>query len=378
MMANQKPRGRYLDPFLDRFGRLPTLKEIDHARVAKAMDAALARIIAAGDVIQVDVQTDQFVVFSDQHKGSRDGADDFVAAELTYNRAIAYYNRMGYTLLTLGDVEELWEERPRPVLQAYPDTFGLEAQFHAEGRYLRIWGNHDDNWRYQKQVSQYLAPVYGSDPLKVREGLLVTLRNGAEQLGKLLLVHGHQGTLKSDYFADFSRTMVRYLWRPFQRLTKIPSNTPATNWRLRQGHNIAMYSWSAQQDKVILIAGHTHRPVFESAVDEKQLQAEIVAARAMLKEAPADKALKRLLDQLEEELAWVKRAVRGQFALEQATYPLKPSYYNTGCCCYPDGSITGIEMVAGEIRLIRWNKGDKEARREVLARASLEDVFAAC
>ncbi|HSG16391.1 MAG TPA: metallophosphoesterase [Anaerolineae bacterium] len=378
MMASQKLRGRYLDPFLDRYGRLPTLKEIDHARVARAMDAALARIVAAGDVIQVDVQTDQFVVFSDQHKGSRDGADDFSAAEQTYNRAIAYYNRMGYTLLTLGDVEELWEDRPRPVIQAYPNTFALEAQFHAEGRYQRIWGNHDDDWRYSKQVEQYLAPVYGGAPLNVREGLLVNLRNGTEQLGRLLLVHGHQGTLKSDYFADFSRNMVRYLWRPFQRLTRIPSNTPATNWRLRHSHNIAMYSWSAQQDKMLLIAGHTHRPVFESVVDDKQLQAEITAARVMLKKAPADQALKRVLGELEEELAWVQRAVRGQFALEQASHPLKPSYYNTGCCCYPDGSITGVEMVAGEIRLARWNKGDKEALREVLARASLEDVFAAC
>ena len=377
-MANQKSRGRYLDPFLNRYGRLPSLKEIDHARVAKAMDAALARIKAAGDVIHVDVQSEQFVVFSDQHKGSRDGADDFQVAELTYNRAIAYYNRMGYTLLTLGDVEELWEERPRSVLQAYPDTFALEAQFHAEGRYLRIWGNHDDNWRYREQVRQYLAPIYGSEPIKVREGLLVTLKNGAEQLGELLLVHGHQGTLKSDYLAGFSRTMVRYLWRPVQRLSRIPSNTPATNWRLRHSHNIAMYSWSAQQSKMILIAGHTHRPVFESVVDERQLQAEISATRAMLKEAPADRVLKHILDELEEELAWVRQAVRVQFALEQASHTLKPSYYNTGCCCYPYGSITGIEMVAGEIRLVRWNKGNKEARREVLARASLRDVFAAC
>ena len=373
----QNPKRQFLDPFLDSYGKLLTLKQIDHARVAKALDAALARVIASGDVLQLDIQSDQFVIFSDQHKGSRDGADDFQVAEPTYNRAIAYYNRMGYTLLTLGDVEELWEECPRPILRAYQNTYALEAQFHAAGRYLRFWGNHDDNWRYPEQVEEYLAPAYGLEPLTIREGLLVNVKSGAEHLGKLFLVHGHQGTLDSDRFADFSRIMVRHLWRPFQRLTKIPSNTPATNWRLRQSHNIALYSWSVQQDNLILVAGHTHRPVFESVVDEKQLRTEITAARATLQGAPVDKSLRRDLDQLEEELAWVKQAKRGQFALEQSDRPVRPTYFNTGCCCYPDGSITGIELVAGEIRLIRWNKGDKEARREVLARASLSDVFAA-
>lgn len=376
-MSEQHPQERFLDPYLGGCSKLPTLKQIDHARVAKAMDAALARTIASGDVIEVDIQSDQFVVFSDLHKGSRDGADDFQVAEPSYNQAIAYYNRMGYTLLTLGDIEELWEERPQPVMEAYGDTFELEAQFHAAGRYLRFWGNHDDNWRYPEQVQQYLAPAYGTNPLTVREGLLVKVKNGVQHLGKLFLVHGHQGTLDSDRFADFSRFMVRHLWRPFQRLTRIPSNTPATNWRLRQSHNIALYSWSARQDNLILVAGHTHRPVFESVVDEKQLRTEIAAVRATLQSAPVDKSLARDLQQLEEELDWIKQAKQGQFALESSDRPVRPTYFNTGCCCYPDGSITGIELVAGEIRLIRWNKGDNEARREVLARASVPDVFAA-
>lgn len=342
------------------------------------MDAALQRVIALGDVIQFDVQSDQFVVFSDQHKGSRDGADDFQVSEPTYNGAIAYYNRMRYTLLTLGDVEELWEERPRPVLQAYPDTFALEAKFQADGRYLRFWGNHDDNWRYPEQVEKLLDPVYAPPTLTVREGLLVEIRNGPEKLGRLFLVHGHQGTLDSDRFADISRILVRYLWRPFQRLTRIPSNTPATNWRLRQSHNIALYNWSAQQNKLILIAGHTHRPVFESIADEKQLKAEIAVVRETLESVPADREIQRDLDQLEEELAWLKQVRQERFALEQSVRPIKPTYYNSGCCCYPDGSITGIELVAGEIRLVRWNNGDVEARRKVLARAFLADVFAAC
>ena len=342
------------------------------------MDAALKRVRAANDVVEFDVQASQLVIFSDHHKGARDGADDFQAAEQTYNQAIGYYNRMAYTLLTLSDVEELWEERAQPIVRAYPETFALEARFHSAGRYWRFWGNHDDNWRYPDQVERYLAPMYDAEPLQVREGLLINLRSGPMKLGRLFLVHGHQGTLDSDHFSDFSRIMVRHLWRPFQRLTRIPSNTPATDWRLRQSHNIALYSWSATQNNLILVAGHTHRPVFESVVDEKQLQTEVETARSTLEAAPADRKLQREVNQLEDELAWVKRARQGQFALEQSAQTVKPSYFNTGCCCYPDSSITGIEIVGGEIRLVRWSKTSQEAQREVLARASLEDVFAAC
>jgi hypothetical protein len=352
-------------------------ERIDHLRVGRAMDAALARTRAAGNVVQVDIASNPMVIFSDQHKGSRDGADDFQVAEPTYNLAITYYNRMAYTLLTLGDVEELWEERPQPVIEAYPDTFALEAKFHADGRYLRIWGNHDDNWRYPPQVQKHLDPVYGSQPLVVREGVLITVNDGAERLGKVFLVHGHQGTLDSDRFAGLSRLLVRYLWRPFQRLTRIPSNTPATDWRLRRGHNIALYEWSARQNKLLLIAGHTHRPVFESVVDQKQLQKEIANARSTLEHAPDDSNYQRDLSQLEAELTWVRQAQQEQFAAEQVERPIKPTYYNTGCCCYPDSSITGLELVAGEIRLVRWSVDDGKEQRAVLARASLADVFAA-
>ena len=355
----------------------PFLMRTDQSRVARALDDALARTKAEGNVLQLDIETDPLVIFSDQHKGSRDGADDFQVAELTYNEAINYYRRMGYTLLVLGDVEELWEERPEPVIEAYPETFALEAGFHEKGRYLRVWGNHDDNWRYPDQVKKLLDPVYGAEPLIVREGLLVKLRNGAEQLGKVFLAHGHQGTLDSDRFAGISRFLVRYLWRPFQRLTRIPSNTPANDWRLRHSHNIALYNWSARQKKMILIAGHTHRPVFESLVDQKQLKKEIEAARSMLESEPADEEHQQKLSQLEEELAWLKRTQQGQFVLEQTEQSIKPTYYNTGCCCYPDGSITGIELVAGEIRLVRWNSGEGKGERTVLARASLAEVFAA-
>lgn len=363
-----------------------TYSQFNYERIARALDAALARAIAQEKkegVRKLDLFSDQVVIFSDQHKGARNGADDFQVAEEAYNAALSYYNQMGYSLVTLGDVEELWEERPQPVIQSYPRTFELESQFHRTDRYLRIWGNHDDNWRYPDQVQEHLVPIYGDQTLKVREVTLFRVTDGGNRLGDLLILHGHQGTLDSDTFSDISRLLVRYLWRPFQRLTNIPSNTPATDWQLRHSHNIALYQWTEKRQKMILIAGHTHRPVFKSLADKSQIQKEINSLTQMLSANPDDPELQKHLEQLQEEWQLIKaegqprkKDLQGNTAeIERVVSQRKPSYFNTGCCCYPDGDITGLELVGGEIRLVRWPDDNGQLNRKILARTSLRDVF---
>ena len=200
--------------------------------IGSALDAALIQAEQPENQASIDVAQARYVIFSDLHKGARNGADDFQVAEQAYNAALAYYFEMGYTLIALGDVEELWEERASAVLKAYPHTIELEARFHQAGRYWRFWGNHDDDWRYGDAVQRYLIPLYGKSPLKVRECLSLRVTDGTQGLGSILLLHGHQGTLESDRFAGLSRLFVRYVWRNLQRLTKITRNTrrnPARN-----------------------------------------------------------------------------------------------------------------------------------------------------
>ena len=71
----------------------------------------------------------RYVIFSDHHKGARTRADDFLACEDTYQAAINYYAERGYTLVILGDVEELWEEDPGPIIDSYTALFEKEAEF---------------------------------------------------------------------------------------------------------------------------------------------------------------------------------------------------------------------------------------------------------
>jgi len=148
---------------------------------------------------------------------------------------------------------------------------------------------------------------------------------------------------------------MRYIWRPFQRIFNIKKNTPATDWRLRHRHDIGMYNWAASVERLILIAGHTHHPIFPSAGHAKKLAEKFEAIQELS------------LDP--EEIAAAKADL--EFAQAQE----KPSYFNTGCCCFSDGRITGIEIAEREIRLVRWPDEIGRPKPEVLETADLREVL---
>ena len=50
-----------------------------------------------------------------------------------------------------------------------------------------------------------------------------------------------------------------------------------------------------------------------------------------------------------------------------------PVYFNTGCCRFDDGDITGIEIDNGKIRLIKWSRRSLE--RTVFEQDALTDIF---
>jgi len=349
--------------------------------ISAALDAAFRRALeqeqAEGERV-LDIHGERFVIFSDHHKGSRDGADDFRVCERAYNAALAYYDRLKYTLAVMGDVEELWEEWPELVLKAYPHTLELEGKFHQDGRYLRFWGNHDDAWSHPDLVEQWLRPILGGSPLKVRESLILHVRDGAEELGRLLLLHGHQGTFGSERIAPLSKFLLRYFWRPLQRIFKFSVNTPARDFELRYAHDSAMYSWSEAQQKLVLIAGHTHRPVFKSESQEEIVRKSLMAAEVKLAKYPHNLKLQQQVAELSAQLEWIL----AQNQQSSKNIPIiefkKPSYFNTGCCAFRDGDVTGLEFSDGEIRLVRWPDDEDFPKPKVLARTKLKEVFAAC
>jgi hypothetical protein len=199
------------------------------------------------------------------------------------------------------------------------------------------------------------------------------------KIGSIFLVHGHQGYC----FKRFSRFIVRYFWRPFQRITNIRSTTPANDSALRGKLNLALYDWAfdkndKEKKKLVLIAGHTHHPVFASRdhigkiEDELRILEEKYMDMKKSGHPNANSIEKKLADKrilLEE-----RRRRDGLKGNQIGISMEKPCYFNTGCCSYSDGDITGIEVSNSSIRLVKWSR--TKTQLKVLEDADINrDIF---
>lgn len=319
----------------------------------------------------LDFETARVVIFSDHHKGGRDGADDFRGCERAYAAALAYYLENDYRLLAVGDVEELWECTPKEVLAAYKETLELEGQFHAAKRYERFFGNHDNQWSSEKEVSGHLEKFFPG--LRVRQALKLRVVRDGDTLGVLFVVHGHQGTLDSDRWAWLSRPVVRHVWRPLQRKLNMRSTPPSRDFDLRARHDAAMFSWArTHPKKPVLIAGHTHRPVFwTSKPAPKPSEADVLRELEELRSKTDGKTEE--IAKLRAKLEFVRADSREKGPPSLVFDP--PCYFNTGCCSFGDGDITGLEIAGGSIRLVRWPDDDDKPLPKLLVEADFAEVL---
>ncbi len=314
-----------------------------------------------GTVVSFEYTTDKFIIFSDQHKGGGDLADDFVNAESNYIAALQHYYQNGFTFINLGDCEELWESTPKVVMERNRASLAEEVRFLQADKYFRVFGNHDLEWKYAIQQVQYLKPVFGGT-LKVYEGIVLQCLY-TERPYSIFLTHGHQGDKRSDG-NGFSKWVVAAIWTPIQRFLEINLNSVSDSFGLVDKHNIIMHDWSATQNNMLLISGHTHKPVFASLDHIDRLNKQLEKAKAQ-NDAAA-------VQSLEAELAKRTAEYAGKTDLKTNSYP---SYFNTGCCCFSDGDITGLEIENGFIRLIKWENKDKISTRRVLEESPLFYIF---
>jgi len=382
----------------------------------------------------------KYIIFSDHHRGTREGNDDFQYCEETYLNALRYYFDEGYSLIILGDGEECLEDDPGDIIDAYSDVLDSEARFHKTGRYLRISGNHDAIWESEAMVRQYLGAKFPG--LKVHEGIVLNYSsNGRQQLGELFLVHGHQGTLDSTHLKGLSRAFLHNVYRPYQQISGGGRTGPATDIALRAAHDTQIYRWARKQRDLIVIAGHTHRPVWGSRTHLEKLVGQLYElldrssdsglmtrfrtldeqARQLVISSrehsnnPSASDLVGLWTELEKEVQDLNQSLATDRSIETLSQSLGhwgmpinanqipwkqvenkikeikereykypsggdsiktvPCYFNTGCCRFKDGDITGIELAEGRIRLVRWGRNIDGPKTHVLEEATLESVF---
>jgi len=202
-----------------------------------------------------------------------------------------------------------------------------------------------------------LEKIYGQKT-RIYEGAVLQTQINNKSI-QIFLTHGHQGDAVSDGNL-FSKWFIANVWAPLQSFLLLNPNTPAYDHNLKTEHNRMMYEWSAQQPQLLLITGHTHQPIFESLTHLERLYRQLSQAREKNDEA----SIKKIEDQID-----IKRHA-GESIPDFTAY--KPAYFNSGCCCFTDGDITGIEIADKMIRLVKWKYTNETPARTVLEEASLE------
>ena len=264
-------------------------------------------------------ENSRIVIMSDCHRGQGNTGDNFLPNQILFAAALEKYYRDGYTYIEIGDGDELWENRSiRPIIEAHSDIFKLMSRFYGENRLYMLYGNHDVVKRSTRVIGSELNGFYcDGEPctlfpgIKINEGIVLENRRSGRQV---FLVHGHQGNFLNDTIWRVARFLVRYLWKPLELVGFTAPTGAAMTQSGKESveRKLAAY---AKERKIMLIAGHTHRPVYPE--------------------------------------------------------PGKGLYFNDGCCVHPK-SITAMEIVKGQISLVKWTVTAGEDMRLYVEKTVLE------
>ena len=246
----------------------------------------------------------KLILFSDCHRGDNSFADDFARNKNIYYHALNRYYDEGFTYCELGDGDELWENSSfNEIFLAHKNVYTLFSKFHKENRLHLIWGNHDMIYRNPNYVKKNLHSFFDRQTneitpllpnIEVSEAILLEHTETKQQL---FLAHGHQADFMNYVVWKIHRVMVRVLWRPLQVIGIYDPTSPAKNYNETIKVERRIKSWIKEVGKLITIVGHTHRPRFPK---------------------------------------------KGEVP-----------FFHSGSCVHPR-AITGLEIVNGEISLIKW------------------------
>lgn len=227
----------------------------------------LDKVYRSSHVINYD-DSSKIVLMSDCHRGTGSWGDNFSNNQNLFFAALSYYYDNNFTYIELGDGEELWENRKfEQIIAVYSDTYWLMSKFYEKGQLYMLYGNHDMAKKNKNQICDKCSTYYDEvlrkrmplfPNIKIHEGLI--LKN-KESNDKIFLIHGHQVDFLNYNLWLLSRFLVRYLWGPLELIGFRDPTSAAQNHEKKGFIENALSNW-AKKENHIIIAGHTHRPVF--------------------------------------------------------------------------------------------------------------------
>lgn len=290
---------------------------------------------------QLDLSA-RYVFLSDLHMGNGGSRDDLlVNRELIESMLSQWYLPRDYFLIMNGDIEDLSKFPLQTVRAAWPKLLAIIGQFAERGRLRKIVGNHDFDLA---DTRDYPWPLY--------QGLVY--RSGEN---RIFVFHGHQASNlyeKYDFVSDF---LIRYFLKPL----RIRNSGVSKDSRRRFATERRIYR-AARSLGVIAIAGHTHRPLFESQSKYDNIRMTIESLLRQYSDADKDQK-KRIEGQIVlyrnemQNLASVKEKQKKTQSLYGAGPFLIPCLFNSGCATGKHG-ITALEIENGNISLVYWTTSE--------------------
>lgn len=326
----------------------------------KLMNKKLSQLWSSTDVKVLETAGQKYVIMSDSHIGDGGSADDLHTSKNreTLIRALVHYKNKGFKLILLGDIEELWQFDFEQIVKEYGKDIYAKIRAFGKNRVYRVFGNHDLDWHFQDPTKEkHSNSGWAVEALKMKD------KDGNT---RILLVHGHQGSVLSGKYAWLSRIFVRKIWTRFEPLAVklgLFGNPSSTRSQIVKNYEKILYSW-AKEKKIILICGHSHRAIFasKSYIDIlkngiRKLQSDILAHHDDKKRVR--KNIKKI-EELTKKLASEKMKGREISPTERYKTPL-PCFFNCGCTLYTDG-MTAIEIENDIVRLVKWHRKPKKGQ----------------
>ncbi len=218
----------------------------------------------------------RYVFLSDAHRGDGSAHDEFAKNSNTFLVALDHYLAEGFTLVELGDSDDLWEFQYRYILRAHAPVWDRIRRFHELGRYRRLYGNHDhqlsDPGFVRRELDAVRDPATGRREAFLR-GLqplpaLRLRRRGTRD--EILAVHGHQGDFSNDQNWRVTMTTFRLFWKYLHMFGIHSPTSPVRNSFKR--HKVERnYTRWIRRTGIPLICGHTHRERFPREDDPPYL-----------------------------------------------------------------------------------------------------------
>ena len=280
----------------------------------------ISKVYEKAKVIEFN-NSSKFIIMSDCHRGDGNLGDNFSKNQDIYFYALNYYYKNCYTYIELGDGDELWENKKiSEIMEEHSHVFWILSEFYKKNRLYFIYGNHDmvkkDEGYIRRNFCDFFDEQKGEYILLFRNIKfyeVLVLREETSH-NKILLIHGHQGDFFNDQLWKVSRFLVRYVWRILENYGVNDPTSTAKNYKKKKVIEKKFTQW-IKEKKVMVIAGHTHRPMFP----------------------------------------------------EVGEIP----YFNDGSCVHPR-CITAIEISNGKIQLVKWCVSAREdgvlaIKRSILA-----------